>query len=157
MNTAKAWHYQERIKWKENPKDVCDTVLMAIWLIVDKDKSLKDAVAIGCNKYGAKKTPVTKMIRSILPTAYLRKKAAARMAPEIKEAIKVKKIAEHDAKKFMKNEEPEIVIVEKVKKLQLSIPESSARKYKAYAAMKGETMSALFLKMFNEALRGDLK
>ena len=155
MNTAKAWHYQEQIKWKENPKDVCESALMGLWLIVDKDKALKDAVAIGCHKHGAKKTPVTKMIRSILPSGFLRKKAADRMTPDVKQVIRVKKIAEHDAKKFMKNEEPEIVIVEKVKKLQLTIPESSARKYKAYAAMKGETMSALFLKMFNEALRSE--
>ena len=83
------------------------------------------------------------------------KKTAARMSPEIKQVIKTKKSAEHEAKKFQKNEEPQPEFKadkEKTKALQLSIPESSARKYKAYAAMKGETMSSLFLKMFNKAI-----
>ena len=67
MKEVKAWHFQEKIEWKKNPKDVCDAVLMALWLIVDNDKPMTEAVKIGCRKHSAKKSPVSKMINSILP------------------------------------------------------------------------------------------
>jgi polyhydroxyalkanoate synthesis regulator phasin len=96
----KAWHFQEKIEWKKNPKDVCEAVLMALWLIVDNDKPMTEAVKIGCRKHGAKKTPVNKMISSILPKGYLRKKANKRMLPEVKEAIRQVKVEEYNARKI---------------------------------------------------------
>lgn len=147
--------YQKQINWSEVSENVGQAARLAIWLIVDHDNTLKHAVDVGTKKNGAKVSPTKKLVKSILPASYLRKKAAARMKPEIKQIIRTKKIAEYEAKKFQKNEEPEIVIVEKPKKLQLEIPAQEFRKFKAYAALKGETMGDLFLKMFNKTLKED--
>ena len=160
MKDVKAWHYQELIKWKENPKEVCEAVLMAIWLIVDHNRPLSHAVTNSCKKHGAKKTPVTKMIRSILPANYLRKKAAARMKPEVKAVIKAKKIAEYEAKKFQKNEEQQIevakvaVIEEKPKRLTIDVPPALHREFKAFCAMQGKTMSVVFVDAITKAIKG---
>jgi hypothetical protein len=146
--------YQNEVS-RDVPPEVREAARLTIWLIGDCDETFTQSLKVSTKKFGAKVAPVKKIVKSILPAGYLRKKTAARMSPEIKEAIKTKKIAEHEAKKFQKNEEPqpEIVIVEeKSRKLGILIPEESARKYKAYAALKGETMSAIFLKMFNKAL-----
>ena len=232
--------YQNEVS-RDIPPEVREAARLSIWLIGDCGESLTHSLNVSTKKFGAKVAPTKKIVKSILPAGYLRKKTAARMSPEIKEIIKVKKIAEYEAKKFQKNEEsariedvksklasikerqaegiakarargayanvgrkglsietsneikaqkengigateialnmgvgrstvykvlsekrketlkevkPEIVIAEKrtTKKLTFEISEEAARKYKAYAAIKGVTMSNLFLQMFNKSL-----
>ena len=230
--------YQNEVS-RDIPPEVREAARLSIWLIGDCGESLTHSLNVSTKKFGAKVAPTKKIVKSILPAGYLRKKTAARMSPEIKEAIKTKKIAEHESKKFQKNDEMAAIestakelikkkqaegiakarargayanvgrkglsdeieneikaqrksgigateiaanvgisrtsvyrvlsekskeppkevepeIVEPIRKLGLSIPESSARKFKAYAALKGETMSNLFLKMFNKALSEEL-
>jgi len=78
----------------------CQAVYMALWLIIEKDSTLTNAVNVSCSKRDAKKSPVTKMIRDILPTGYLQKKAAARMPEGFKGSIRQVSIEEHNARKF---------------------------------------------------------
>ena len=115
IRTEKAWHYQELINWKNNPKEVCEACLLTLWLIVDCDEPMNHALKVSCNKWAAKPGAVGKMARSILPKGYLQKKAIARMKPKVKEAIRQTKIAEHAAKKFQTDENPrKPITIEKV-------------------------------------------
>jgi len=93
--------YQEKIDYGAK-YSTCQAVYMALWLIIEKDRTLTDAVSISCSKRDAKKSPVTKMIRGILPVGYLQKKAAERMPEGFKGSIRQVSIEEHNARKFAK-------------------------------------------------------
>ena len=94
--------YQSKIDY--NAKySTCQAVYMALWLIIEKDSTLTNAVNVSCSKRDAKKSPVTKMLREILPAGYLQKKAAARMPEELKGALRQVSIEGANARRFEKN------------------------------------------------------
>jgi hypothetical protein len=92
--------YQEKIDWCGAKDSTCKAVHMALWLIIENDKPMSEAVKISCIKRDAKKSPVTKMIKEILPDGYLRKKAAARMPEGFKGAIRQVNIEARNSRRF---------------------------------------------------------
>jgi len=100
MKTLDLEDYQAKIDYSAK-YSTCQAVYMALWLIIEKDSTLTNAVNVSCSKRDAKKSPVTKMIRDILPTGYLTKKAASRMDHGMKSTIRQINIEAQNARKFI--------------------------------------------------------
>lgn len=102
----KAHHYQEKIRWKNNPREACDACLLVLWLIVDQGETMAHSLKVSCKKYGAKPGRVRKMTNAILPENYVKDRAQVKMTQKLKESIRQRKIEEYNAKKFQKSENP---------------------------------------------------
>ncbi len=77
----------------------------------------------------------------------------ANLKPPLKSVEKVSKAAVSTAKTVEKARSKvptEQIPPDAIKPLQLKIPESKKNEFKAYAAMRGRSMNALFLDMFDE-------
>lgn len=77
----------------------------------------------------------------------------ANLKPPLKSVEKVSKAAVSTVKTVEKARSKiptEQTPPDAIKPLQLKIPESKKNEFKAYAAMRGRSMNALFLDMFDE-------
>lgn len=74
----------------------------------------------------------------------------ANLAPPKKKVDKVKERISSTVAKAAPKSSIEQSSPSSIKPLQLKIPESAKKEFKAYAALRGQPMNALFLEMFTE-------
>ena len=105
MNLFDARFYQNSVNFSEAGEydhAVRDAANMAIWLYIDKEKSLAFSCKVSAKKKGVPVSRVEKCLRLAIPPEVILERKGGKMSDELKQDVRQEKIADYQANKHFK-------------------------------------------------------